>query len=443
MHTFEKLYDKKNDSAFVALHISRYLMAEIYSPAVIRQAHNRFRDIPFYARESVHIEMRELINQAPTLSDAALQRIINAHLIARAIKILVAYAHCQVPLTKSIHIPIQHKDFLSERGHRALNILLKAVARGSFTSDMADLAVRTSHKFLMDLGYYKNLINSGSAEVLTFYVHNKNKSFNNYVPPVIQLTQGCPNYCSHCFADARTKMSYMPYPMWRKIYQSLHSHYQYYQGYRWEFPTPKWKSWLPFVPKKTVFNYVPFARFFHDSDPSSYYDPIIGVDAGDISLLLKDKEEPLYFLTRGVTDSLSKRAIAKTALAYPIDLSFVDTPKENMVHNIRQLNKTIRLIRSVHNNQGIARIFHLILKTGPSVPDSTFTGETVIKTMIMPSGRANQFSPVVLDMEHSSDDYPLTINPNGDIVFPHTKDCVYTQEKLNNIFKKPDSRERE
>ena len=230
-------------------------------------------------------------------------------------------------------------------------------------------------------------------------------------------------------------------PMWRKIHQKLNSHYKYFHGKMYVIPTSKWINWLPRRPKTVTFNYAPFDRFFHDSDPSSYYDPIIGVDAGDISLLQYENDEPLYFLTRGITDPISRRAIAKTALVYPIDLSFVDTPKEKMTHNITQLKKTIKLIHSVPNNQGIARIWHMHLKSGPSVSDGTFLGEHVVKLPICPSGRANQFHPSELDMNHPNDKYPFLINPNGDVVAPYCLSTRYVQEKLNNIF--APSRERE
>jgi len=441
MISFENLYAQKDNPLFVSGHLTQYLITEIYSPHVIRQAAHRWREMPFYARESVHLEIRDLIDKAATLSNAQLQGKINTHLITLAIKVLFAYSHCSVPLTFDKSIPVRHENFLSDRGKTALKALFQATARGKFTHEMADLAVRTSHKFLMDLGYYRDLINSGSAEVLTLHVQNKNKNFNKYLPPIVQLTKGCPNHCSHCLAAAGTKMSYMPYPMWRKIHQKLNSHYKYFHGKMYVIPTSKWINWLPRRPKTVTFNYAPFDRFFHDSDPSSYYDPIIGVDAGDISLLQYENKEPLYFLTRGITDPISRRAIAKTALVYPIDLSFVDTPKEKMTHNITQLKKTIKLIHSVPNNQGISRIWHTHLKSGPSVSDGIFLGENVMKTPICPSGRANQFHPSELDMDHPNAEYPFLINPNGDVVMPYCINAHYVQEKLNNIF--APSRERE
>ena len=441
MISFEKLYELKDNLTFVSGHLTQYLISEIYSPYVIRQAANRWRELPFYARESVHLEIRDLIDKSAVLSDLKLQQKINAHLITRAVKILFAYNHCSVPLTFDKSIPVNYENFLSDRGKTALKTLLNATTQGKFTYEMADLAVRTSHKFLMDLGYYRDLINSGAAEVLTLHMQNENKNFNNYLPPIIQLTRGCPNHCSHCMAAAGTKMSYMPYPMWRKIHQKLNSHYKYFHGQRYVIATSKWINWLPWVPKIITFNFSPFDRFFHDSDPSSYYDSIIGVDAGDISLLQHENDEPLYFLTRGITNPISRRAITKTALVYPIDLSFVDTPKENMTHNITQLKKTIKLIHSVPNNQGISRIWHAHLKSGPSVSDGIFLGERVIKLPICPSGRANQFHPSELSMERQNSEYPFVINPNGDIVAPYCLNARYVQEKLNNIFFGPREKE--
>ncbi|MDY6407641.1 MAG: hypothetical protein SPL08_02935 [Pseudomonadota bacterium] len=434
MHTFKNLYHNRYNPSFVSAHLTQYLMAEIYAPAVIRLAYERQSDIPFYALDSIHPEIREIINLSPTLSDLELQQKINAHTVVRAIRVLVAYSHCPVPLTQHKNIPQRHKDFLSDRGKRALKILLHAATRGNFTHQMAELGIETTHKFLMDLGYYRDLINSGSADILTFHYYNKSLGTHNYYPPTIQLSQGCPNHCSHCFADAETKMSYMPYPMWRKIYEKLDMRYKYYHGMRYEYRASKWISWLPWVPKKLVWNFPDMDRFFHDSDPASYYDPIIRADSGDISLLLKEKDKPLYFLTKGVTDSISKRAIAKTALVYPIDISFVDTPKENKEHGIRQLQQTIELIRFVPLNNGIPRIWHCHLKSGGTVPKEIFMGETVIKSLICPSGRANQFPSNELAMNHPNDAYPFVINPNGDIALPICRNTQYFQGKLKNIF---------
>ena len=441
MITFENLYDKKDDASFVWAHLERYLIAEIYSPTVIRLGHSQWNEMPFYAREAVHLEIRELMEQSSKLSNPQIQNKINAHLITRAIKTLVAYSHCSVPLTQDKSIPVRHENFLSDRGKWALKALLKTAVSGKFYSDMADLAVRTSHKFLMDLGYYRDLIRTGAADVLTFSVHNKKTGYNRYFAPVVQLVQGCPNHCSHCFASAEAHLSYMPYPMWRKIYETLDSRYQYYHGYRFEYGRSNWISRILGISKKVTYDYANFDRFFHDSDPSTYRDSVMNIDAGDVALFLRDRGAEFYFLTKGVTDSVSRRAIAKTALAYPIDISFVDTPAENKVHGVKQFKKTLELIQSVPNNQGIPRIWHTHLKSGPTVPESFFQGIPVIKTVIKPSGRANQFAVEELDMDFKDDGYPFAINPNGDVVLPRCENTRYVQEKLNNIFLKKRERE--
>ena len=434
MVTFENLYDKKDNAAFVSANLSRYLTAEIYSPVVIRMAYARWREMPFYAREGVHVEMRKILEESPSLSNGELQKKINAHLIVRGIKILVAYSHCPVPLTQDRTIPVRHENFLSNRGKGALKALLHTATRGKFTYEMADLAIRTSHKFLMDLGYYRNLINSESADVLTFSVHNKNKDMHLFYPPIVQLSQGCPNHCSHCFASAENHLSYMPYPMWRKIYETLNGRYQYYHGDAYQYGHSKLLSWIPGVNKRVTLNYVPFARFFHDSDPSIYHDSIINVDAGDIALLLREKEADYYFLTKGITNPVSRRAIAKTALAYPISISFVDTPKESKVHSMTQFRKTLNLVESVPHSQGIQNIHLLYLKSGPSVCEDIFKGYNLIKELILPCGRANQFPTSELDMTQTEDLYPFTINPNGDIVLPKCENTRYIQDKIKNIF---------
>ena len=438
MTTFQDLYRKKDDLFFVSGHLTKYLTAEIYSVPVLRQAHSRWSDLPFYCQDTIHPDIRDLIARSHNLSDIEIQKRLYTHLITRAIKVLSAYSRCSIPLTDDETVPIRRENLLSDRGKQAFRTLIQAAIKGDFNRETADLALRTTHKFLMDTGYYRDLINTGGIDTLTLSLYRaKTKLLHHfsYIPPIIQLTKGCPNHCSHCFAAAGKHLSYMPYPMWRKIYETLDRHFKYF-GFREEYQPPKFLSRLHIVPRKIVQSYPVLDRFFHDSDPATYHDSVINADGGDIALWLKDRGAELYFLTKGIVGPTSARAIAKTASVYPIDISFVDTPREDMNHNIRQLQKTVDLIRSVPDNRGIPRIWNVHLKTGKTVPDSTFMGEHVIDTPIIPSGRANQFPSDLLNMNEKNSTYPYVIDPNGDVILPRCRNTLYIREKLNNIFER-------
>ena len=437
MDIFELMYQGKDKPQKVSAFLEDFLLFEIYSPMVIRLAKSRWTELPSYVKKSVHPEIQELIQKVDNFSITELRNKINAHTITRAINTLLGYKNCEIPLTKSPTIPTIQKNLLSLRGEWALKRLLHAACHGEETDALAELALRTSHKFLMDLSYYKKVhLTLKDADNFILKTHKIEKGTEEffYLFPCVQLTQGCTNGCSHCFCDAKNHLSYMPYPLWRGVVESLDKYYKYYEGIEWGKTRTQRKFFLK--RKKQEIHKFPysFSRFFHDSDPSQYHDFIMGVDGGDVTLWASSKGFQYYFLTKGITNDLSKRAIAKACKVEPIDLSFVDTPKENMSHNIRQLKQTIDLIHSVPLNKGVGHIIHTHLKTPSVSAEKIFEKETILHHEIVPSGRANQFPISELSLRRVHDFYPFSINPNGDLVHPVCDYGHYQQKKLTNLF---------
>ncbi len=421
MNIFEFVWQNKDNPKIVPKVLDVFLLSEIYSPLIVRQAYDRWSELPFYVKESIHPEMRKIIKNSPNFSNISLHHKINAYTISHAIKVLTAYSNCSIPLTTSKHIPTFKENILSMRGRWALKRLLHAICHNEITDDMAELAMKTSNKFLMDLKYYitwPGLEQFNSIpDALLFdgiNIHGQQK----YAFPVIQLSSGCQNNCSHCFADAKPHLSHMPYPIWRCFYDGLEKLYKYCEGE---------ESFKEQGLEK-------FDRFYHDSDCAQYYDPIMGVDAGDISNFLTSNNRPFFFQTKGITDKISKRAIAKACSNDDIHMSFVDTPKENMPHNIKQFRDTVDLIKSVPGHYGVY-VAHLFLKDGPSVADELFQDCLVVKEKIHAGGRANQFSSKLLDKEGANLIFPIVVRPDGQIVLPENRKGKYTQHYLGSFFK--------
>ena len=192
MDIFEAMYQAKDNSKKVSSFLEEYLLFEIYSPIVMRLAHQRWNELPYYVRDSVHPEMKELIQKANHFSTLELQEKIRAHLIVRAINVLLGYKNCPIPLTKDKHIPVVHQNILSNRGEWVLRRLLHAACHQEYTHDMAELALRASHKFLMNTDYYKKVnLDFEEVDQLVLKSSTKEKDENYYYFPILQLTQGC------------------------------------------------------------------------------------------------------------------------------------------------------------------------------------------------------------------------------------------------------------
>lgn len=430
MILFEQMYQDK-DNPKVSCFLEEFLLFEIYSPTIVHLAHNRWEKLPDYVKDSIHPEIQNLIQEADSFSDTELQKKINAHTITHAVNVLSGYKTCSIPLTTDKSIPTIRKNLLSPRGESALGILSNALNNHQWTDTMAELALRTSHKFLMDMSYYKTPhITKEQADSYILISKIKSRKDNSLAHffPILQLTNGCLNHCSHCFCNASNHLSYMPYPLWRGLYESLDKYYREYEQKEWDE-----KSSKEVIRHKFPYS---FSKFFHSSDPSHYYDNIMGVDGGDVALWITLQGRLFYFLTKGDINKLSHRAIAKACRVIPLDISFVDTPKENIPENIRLLQKTLHLIHSVKGNEkkGIGYIVHLHLKT-PSVDlKKLFPDERVFKEKIINCGRANQFPLSELEKPAKIENFSNFINPDGTLISPVCYKNKYIEIPNGNIF---------
>ena len=282
---------------------------------------------------------------------------------------------------------------------------------------MADLAVRSGHKFLAEGKYYLGWkFSSKFARYVTIkHCMQGDNTICYYTFPAIQLTKGCMNHCSHCDSRAEAHLSHMPWPMFRSLHRALN---RYYRDY----------------PQKGMNHY--FSQFFADSDMLDYHDPIMGADSGDVGLWVALESGYCQYLTRGVKNEQNKLALAKALVSgQPIAISFVDTPKENMEHNLSQLNDTLDVVNSVPERKGQPSIVHLHLKSGGSVDKKVFRDFPVEDAEIHALGRAKDFPSE--EVNHFPDKEfvaPVLFEPSGRITGQRIKDAEITKVKLRNLF---------
>ncbi len=391
--------------------LTQFLCVQIYTPTILRAAYKQWSDLPFWAQESTPIQIQELMRQSPQMTDIELTTALNAYHIQRAVHVLQGYQSCPIPLTHDDNIETHTHNLLSWRGERALRVLQQGVSQKRWSNKLCKIALKASHKHLIDLSYYRIKATPKTADILTIrYQNNKGKPL--IIFPVLQMTQGCVNACSHCAFCATDKMAHMPYPMFLGLHQSLDRVYRRYP------------------PKETP---TPFSLYYHDSDPLSYQDPIIGADSGDVMLYLRNHHAACYFLTRGVTDKASRTALAKASLAYPIALSFVDTPAENMAKNIRQLNDTLDILALTTHNK-LTQISHMTLTNGSSVPSQLFRGVNTRHGWIHGLGRARSFSKEAI-IPVNTQSMGLLIRPSGNIELYTQHNDHQTYTILNSFFR--------
>lgn len=425
MNYYEKLYLFKDNKKIVQERLNDFLLFQIYSPAVIKETHNRWDTLPWYFRENMPREIRVLVEEnSPYFSEGNsyfseenLQRELNKYYIQRAITALSTYQACDTPITQDKTVPKNRYKLTSKAGDKALAILQNAVKERQFSDNMTDLAVRTGHKFLMEDKYYLRLnLSKKFASLIALPVQMEGESETNYMFPTIQLTQGCLNHCSHCDSCAKPHLSQMPWPVFRSLYRNLNKYYQHY---------PQRKS-----------GYY-FAIFFADSDMLDYRDPTMNVDAGDVGLWIKGEGGYCQYLTRGIKGKSDKLALAKVLVSgQPLAISFVDTPKENAPHNLKQLNETLDTVESVPERVGNPSIILVHLKSGPTVDKKVFRNFPTESKIIHALGRAKNFPLDETETWADENWIPkLIFRPNGNLVWQEVKNGNVCWKQGKNLFK--------
>lgn len=412
-------FDKRED---IPLHLlSHLIMAEIYTPAIIMRTYEIFKKLPPFLQELPDKFIANLIKNADEFSEKEIQTKLNTYWTKRGLLVLKGYQKTPLPLTESTkaYPKAKHVNLLSPNGEKALLYLTKAAQKRIFTRESAFIGQISSNKILLDLSLYKNfdipadtLVRRYNSEAEDKYASQTRLSF-----PILQLTKGCPNNCSHCIARAQPKITHMPYPLFLQLHNHLWKTYKNY-------PTKNNGKW------EETFNV-----FFNDSDLAIYHDPIINADSGDIVLNLKTKNAPIAFLTRGIVNDISKRALSKVFfLKHPVTLSFVDTPLENKVYALSQMQKTIRLAESLNAKSNIL-LTHYCLKSGPSVSDDIFLGITSVKEEIFYAGRAKNLpKEEVKEIDDHNFATPYVIEPDASLKYYTIKNGEYSFEIINNLL---------
>ena len=414
MHYYDKLYFLRNNENYVQniAHLEDFLMFRIYSVPILSFAHQMWSQIPWYLKQNTPPEVQNMIENPgiPSL----LNQQLNAYHIQRAIQVLSAYQACDVPLTQDKSVSQKCYKLTSTVGDKALIKLKQAQP----TDKMADLAIRTSHKFLAEDQYYMSFhIDKEMADLLItpMYLTQGDTIRRTELYPRIQLTKGCLNHCSHCDVCAEPIVSHMPWPMFRGLYRALDKHYQNYPYENAEQP---------------------FAMFFWDSDMLDYEDRIMQVDAGDAGLWVYCEGRPFQYMTRGVKNDLNRLALAKALFTPCVSISFVETSMENMPHNIQQLTRTLDVVKSVKKRTINPFILHWHTKKGSHVSQKIFEGFEVKKGLIHAIGRAKQLPPGEAMPPFPSVSAPQLIRPNGDVIKPKFKDGYINHIPVYNLFER-------
>ena len=409
MKSYEKLYFLRNNKKVVQEYLGNFLLFQIYSVPVIRYSYPDWPAVRWYLRQNTPDEIQNLIEKSPYLSNEVLQEKLNEYHIRQAVRVLAAYQSCDTPITQDPSVSKNRYKLTTKHGDKALTLLQKALQEKKFSDEMADLAVRTSHKFLAEDKYYLRWrFSKKYASLLAIPATEEGDTEESWIFPAIQLTRGCLNHCSHCDSRAEPHLSHMPWPLFRGLYRNFNEYYRHYRQEKLDCH---------------------FSTFFADSDMLDYYDPIMNVDAGDVGLWIEPEGGSCQYLTRGIKNERNKLALAKALISEnPFALSFVDTPKENMSHNLKQLNDTLDVIESVWNRSINPFILHLHLKSGPTVSKKIFRDFPLEQKVIRAMGRAkdlpaDEVEPVV---------WPLAVIPK--FIFRPNGDLEYQEDKNGDLY---------
>ena len=417
MNYCEKLYFLRNDDKSIQNYLKDFFLFQIYSPLILRRIYPNWLAQRWYLRKNTPVEIQELIEKSPYLSNKILQEKLNEYYIRQAVQALSAYQACDTPITQDPTIAKNRYKFTSEHGDKALAILKNALQKKQFTDKMTNLAVRAGHKFLAEDKYYLRWnFSKKIVSLLSIPVKEEGDTEESWMFPTIQLTRGCLNHCSHCDSNAEPHLSHMPWPLFRGLYRNFNKHYSHYR-------------------QEKLDRY--FSNFFADSDMLDYHDPIMDVDSGDVGLWIKLEGGSCQYLTRGVKNERDKLALAKALLSnQPFGLSFVDTPKENMARNLQQLNDTLDVVEAVPERRTNPIILHRHLKSGPIVDKKVFRNFPLEQKVIKAMGRAKSFSADEVEPVT----WPLTVvpkfifRPNGDLEYQEGKNGDLCCKKGRNIL---------
>lgn len=413
----------KDHEQYAEKYIQQMITYQIYSPVTVKIMGKKIAEskIDNLDLANTPSEIRNLAVRSSDMQDDFLQKQIDLYWMKKAVFVLDSYQNCPIPLPDNKYQTYQGErtNLLSSKGQKALAYLNDALQSRQLNEKTVKMALKAAHKFYLDGDFYKQWkIDPNSLVLPLGRSSNPKEELDMY--PTLQLTKGCLNNCSHCLMRAEPNITHMPYPMFLNLHKQL------------------WKKYkkMPILDgteiglNEDVF----FGKFFFDSDSLSYHDDIIGVDFGDIALKMYYNKEPTTVMTKGVNTLISKIALKKIINKAPISLSFVDTPLENMVRNKKQLNETLDMFDKYGSKTAV--LFHLHLKSGPSIGPEIFRGYPVESVEIYRAGRAKNFPDN--ELLHLTDETFLpqvVIEPSGDIQIVYFKDKEAVFKKMGSVIK--------
>ncbi len=324
--SFQWLERHIDDETVIQYYLPEFLLAEVYSPTVLRIAQQHWSELPFYVKESLDTEIVSLILNPVDNMQAAL----NQYWIQRAVKVLRGYADCQVPFSDDKRIVVPHRDLLSKKGHKQLSLLEQAIAENRSTNQLGKQARAAAQKAGLDLTLF---IDMDYLDIL-----NQNR-FGLCKNIDVSMTSGCYNGCVHCGYEAKAPVSHMPYPIFLKVAQKIYG--------TASFQGP--------------------CYIYTDSDPIAYRDPIINADSGDVIMMmntiLKNKDKSnIQFVTKGVLTKRDEIAFGKIVHhanlfrfkqkndwrpVMGLDISFVDLPGEAVAKNFERVKRTLEICMAI------------------------------------------------------------------------------------------------
>ncbi len=337
--TFEWLQKHHIDEAAIQQYLPEFLLAEVYSPMILRVAQEQWNELPFYVRQSLDSEIVSLINNPVAATETAL----NQYWIRRAIHVLRGYADCPVPLSDDTRMKPLRRDLLSQKGHKRLCLLERALAENRATNQLGKQARSAAQKAGLDLSLF---VDFEHLDTLSKGHYGVYKNID------VSMTSGCYNGCVHCGYEAKSPVSHMPYPIFLKIATKIYGNS----------------------------NFNGFCYIYTDSDPITYRDSIINADSGDVILamnsILKNKSKTgIQFVTKGVLTKRDEIAFGKVIHnanlfrfmrkkdwrpIMGLDISLVDLPGEAVDKNYQRVKRTLEICTDIDPKADITLRYYVI-----------------------------------------------------------------------------------
>ena len=327
-----ELYFLRKNDKFVELHLSDFILCQIYSRTVFEKMAQQWEFLPPYIKNAVPYAIRQ---KAFSSNLKGSESFLSEYWLRQAVRILSAYERAEVPYSTDLRPDIQIRNLLSSKGRKELDWAKRALWSGQSGLRTTFKAMKAANKFLLNIDLFKNF---NLLKNTTFY------SRPQFGRIILSVSTGCYNMCSHCGFDAKPPVSHMPYPVFIQLAHLFGRNLCSRQG--------------------------GVSQFYSDSDPIAYRDKVIKADIGDIcryvqTQLPEDKRLFATIVSKGVLQKGDDDALAKTFECNPISLSFVDLPGEKSPEtNRRRIERSLDALKQVspeRRGQNILEFRHICL----------------------------------------------------------------------------------